>query len=33
MRGKTSPFFEIFRVFVRFDHVASFIVHAGHSAM
>jgi hypothetical protein len=30
---KASPLFEIVRVLVRFDHVASFIVNANHSAM
>ena len=28
-----SPFFEFARVLVRFNHVASFIVNANHSAM
>jgi hypothetical protein len=28
-----SPLFEIARVFVRFDHVASFIENANHSIM
>jgi predicted trehalose synthase len=28
---KASPLFEIARVLVRFDHVASFIVNANHS--
>jgi hypothetical protein len=28
-----SPFFEIARVLVRLDHVASFIVNANHSMM
>jgi hypothetical protein len=27
------PIFELARVLVRFDHVASFIVNADHSAM
>jgi hypothetical protein len=30
---KASPFFEIARVFMRFDHVASLIVNANHSIM
>jgi hypothetical protein len=29
-REKTSPFFEIALVFVRFDHVASIMVNANH---
>jgi hypothetical protein len=33
MRAKTSPFFEIAPVLVRFDHVASFIVNANHSVV
>jgi hypothetical protein len=28
MRVETSPFFELARVLVRFDHLASFIVNA-----
>jgi hypothetical protein len=28
MRVKTSPLFELARLLVRFDHVASFIVNA-----
>jgi hypothetical protein len=30
---KASPLFEIARVLVRFDHVASFVVNANHSIM
>jgi hypothetical protein len=33
MRVRTSPLIEIAHVFVRFDHVASFIVNANHSIM
>jgi len=31
--GETSPLFEIARVFVRFDHVARFIVSADDCIM
>jgi hypothetical protein len=31
--SKNSPLFEIARVLVRFDHVASRIVNANHSIM
>ena len=31
--GETSPLFELARVLVRLDHVASFIVNANHSIM
>jgi len=30
---ETSPLFELTRVLVRFDHVASLIVNANHSIM
>jgi hypothetical protein len=30
---KASPLFEIARLLVRFDHVATFVVNANHSAM
>ncbi len=33
MKKVTSLLFEIVRVLVRFDHVASFIVNADHSTM
>jgi hypothetical protein len=33
MRTKRSRFFEIARLLVRLDHVASFIVNADHSIM
>ncbi len=33
MRAKTLPLFEIARVLVRFDHVASGIINANHSMM
>jgi hypothetical protein len=33
MRVKTSPFFELARVLVHFDHIASIIVSANHSIM
>jgi hypothetical protein len=32
-RVERSPLFEIARVLVRFDHVASFILNANHSMM
>ena len=28
---EVSPFFELARVLVRFDHVASFIINANHT--
>jgi hypothetical protein len=31
MTGANSPLFEVARVFVGVDHVASFIVNANHS--
>jgi hypothetical protein len=31
--SKNSPLFELARVLVRLDHVASFIVNANHSIM
>jgi hypothetical protein len=33
MRGRGLPLFEIARVLVRLDHVASVIVNANHGAM
>jgi len=33
MRAKTSPLFELARVFVRLNHVARFIVNANHSVV
>jgi len=33
MRGHKSPLFDLVRVLVRFDHVASFIVNANHGIM
>jgi len=33
MRVKTSPLFEIARVLVGLDHVASFIINANHGIM
>jgi hypothetical protein len=33
MRVKTLSFFELARVLVRLDHVASFIVNANHSVV
>jgi hypothetical protein len=32
MRVKTSPFFELARVLVRFDHVARIIVNPNHGS-
>jgi len=32
-RAKSSPRFEIVRMLVRFDHVASFIMNADHCIM
>jgi hypothetical protein len=32
-RVKTSPLFELARLFVRLNHVARFVVNANHSAM
>ena len=31
--NKNSPLFQIVRVLVRFDHVASFIVNANHKIL
>jgi hypothetical protein len=33
MRTNRSPLFEVARPLVRFEHVASFILNANHSAM
>jgi hypothetical protein len=33
LRAKTSPLFEIARLLVRLDHVASVIVNPNHSIM
>jgi hypothetical protein len=33
MRAKTSPLFEIARVLMRFNYVASVIVHVNHCRM
>jgi hypothetical protein len=33
MRGNTSPFLEIARMLVRFDHVSGGIVNANHRIM
>jgi len=33
MRAKTSPLFELARVLVRLDHVASSIANVNHSIM